>query len=268
MRTYIEMLKVELHTHTADDPVDVIPHSTGDLIDRAATLGFDAVAVTLHDRQLDLRPWQSYASERGVVLIPGVEQTIEGKHVLLLNFEHGADRVRTFDDLTRLKARSSGLVIAPHAFFPAPTCLWGALERHAPLFDAVERNAMFTRQVDFNVRAERWARTHDKPIVGNGDVHRLRQLGTTYTLVDAERHPDAICRAIAAGRVQVISAPLAWTTVATLLSSFAAAGRRRGWRQALSRRDQEEPGGQNRQQPQRQADFARAAGNRVEQRVQ
>jgi predicted metal-dependent phosphoesterase TrpH len=233
MRTLPEMLKVELHTHTADDPVDNIPHSTRDLIDRAATLGFDALAVTLHNRQLDLRPWQPYASERGVVLIPGVECTIEGKHVLLLNFKRDADEVRTFGELAALKARSAGLVVAPHPFFPSTTCLWNDLDRHARLFDAVERNAMFTRQVDFNIRAERWASAHDKPVVGNGDVHRLRQLGTTYTLVDAERHPDSICAAIAEGRVKVVSTPLDWATVVAVLSAVAAAGRRPGWRETL-----------------------------------
>ncbi len=57
--TFDQMLKVELHTHTADDPYDDVPHSTIELIDRAATLGYDALAVTLHDRQLDVRPFAS-----------------------------------------------------------------------------------------------------------------------------------------------------------------------------------------------------------------
>src|SRR5207302_7756833 len=113
------LLKVELHAHTADDPVDDIPYSTRDLIDRAAALGFDALAVTLHDRQLDLRPLHAYAAERRIVLIPGIERTIAGKHVLLLNFERGTEDVRTFDDLRALKARASGLVVAPHPFFPS-----------------------------------------------------------------------------------------------------------------------------------------------------
>src|SRR5688572_21539300 len=102
------VLKVELHTHSADDPVDRIPHSTIQLIDRAAELGFDALAVTLHDRQLDLEPFTSYAVERGITLIPGIERTIQGKHVLLLNFRRGAQDVVTFDDLARLKARERG----------------------------------------------------------------------------------------------------------------------------------------------------------------
>ena len=48
------MLKVELHAHSADDPVDAIPHTTLQLIERAAEMGYNALAVTLHDRQLEL----------------------------------------------------------------------------------------------------------------------------------------------------------------------------------------------------------------------
>ena len=214
------MLKVELHAHTADDPVDRIPHTTRELIDRAATLGYDAVAITLHERQLDLAHLTPYAADRGIVLIPGTERTIEGKHVLLLNFRHGAEDVRTFADLARLKSRARGLVVAPHPFFPTSLCLGSDLDRYADLFDAVERNAMFTRLVDFNRRAERWAESHGKPVVGNGDVHRLVQLGTTYSLVDAPPDADAICAAVAAGRVRVESRPLAWRDVARLLSSM------------------------------------------------
>ncbi len=52
------MLKVELHSHTSDDPHDRIPYSAEQLIDRAAALGYDALAITLHDKQLDLRAWR------------------------------------------------------------------------------------------------------------------------------------------------------------------------------------------------------------------
>jgi predicted metal-dependent phosphoesterase TrpH len=214
------MLKVELHTHTADDPIDAIPHTTFELIDHAAALGYDALAITLHEHQLDLRPFAPYAAARGIVLIPGVERTIEGKHVLLLNYARGTADVRTFADLARLKSRASGLVVAPHPFFPTSVCLRGALERHADLFDAVERNAMFVRGADFNRPAERFAACHGKPVVGNCDVHRLAQLGTTYSLVDAAPDADAICEAIAAGRVSVESHPLEWTAAARLMSAL------------------------------------------------
>src|SRR5262249_32624971 len=191
-------------------------------IDRAAALDYHALAVTLHERQLDLRPYEGYAADRGIVLIPGMERSIEGRHTLLLNFGSGAEDVRTFDDLARLKRRQPGLVIAPHRFFPGPPCFGPRREHHGWLFAAIERNARFRAWVAFNRRAERWAAEHGKPIVGNCDVHRLRQLGTTYSIVDAEAHSDSICAAIAAGRVRVESRPLTWFEVTRTLGSMAA----------------------------------------------
>jgi predicted metal-dependent phosphoesterase TrpH len=216
------MLKVEFHSHTADDPIDRIPHTTTDLIDRAAALGYAALAITLHDRQLDIGPLVPYAAERGVVLIPGVERTILGRHVLLINFRSGTEDVRTFEDLARLKRRTPGVVIAPHPFFPAWTCLHGFLDRYPDLFDAVEYNAMFTATINFNKRAVRWAARHGKPMVGCGDIHRLHQLGTTFSVVNAAADPDSICAAIAAGQVRVESTPLDWFSAVRTMTELVA----------------------------------------------
>jgi predicted metal-dependent phosphoesterase TrpH len=231
------VLKVELHSHSADDPIDRISHTTTQLIERAAALGYDALAVTLHDRQLDLAPFRRRADELGITLIPGIERTIEGKHVLLLNFRRGAEDVASFEDLARLRARERGLVVAPHPFFPGAPCLRGLMNRHADLFDAVEYNAMFTASLNFNDAAERWARAHGKPMVGNGDVHRLRQLGTTWSLVDAERDADSICAAVLAGRVQVEARPHSWLSAATLATELIGSSflPRRLWQSAPSR---------------------------------
>jgi len=79
---------------------------------------------------------------------------------------------------------------------------------------------MYTSLLNFNRPAKRWAAAHGKPLVGNGDVHRLCQLGTTYSLVDADASPDAICAAIAAGRVQVETRPLSWPHAAQIISSL------------------------------------------------
>ena len=215
------VLKVELHSHTADDPHDRIRYSAEQLIDRAGTLGYDALAITLHNRQLDVAPLATHAARRGVVLIPGIERTISGKHVLLLNFPREAEDVRSFADLASLKRRHpGGLVVAPHPYFPAFSSLWGLLDDHADLFDAVEVNAMFTDAVDFNAPARRWAQARGKPLVGTGDIHRLSQLGTTYSLVDAVPDADAICAAIKAGRVTVEASPLSWPTVVRLLGDL------------------------------------------------
>ena len=217
------MLKTELHTHTSADPHDYIPHSTTDLIDRAAALGYHALAITLHDCWFDVRGLADYARARGITLISGIERTIDRKHVLLLNFDAAAERVNSFDELGRLRrAQPHGLVIAPHPFYPARCCLGGLLERHADLFDAVELNAFYISQVDyFNRSAVNWARRLGKPIVANADVHRLNQLGKTFSLVDAAPEPNAICAAIREGRVEIQTRPLSLLEAATYAAGLA-----------------------------------------------
>lgn len=216
------MLKTELHAHTSDDPHDYIPHSTTEFIDRAASLGYNALAITLHDRWFDVRSLAEYARTRGITLISGVEKTIDHKHVLLLNFDAAAENADSFDTLAELRrAQPAGLVIAPHPFYPARCCLGRSLDRHADLFDAVELNAFYTSQLDhFNRSAVSWARRAGKPIVANADVHRLKQLGTTFSLVDAAPDPDAICAAIRAGKVEIHTRPLSLLEAAAHLADL------------------------------------------------
>jgi predicted metal-dependent phosphoesterase TrpH len=219
------VIKVELHAHTALDPVDYIPHTTRHLIDRAAALGYGALAVTLHNRYYDPLADREYARDRGVVLIPGIERTIDRRHILLLNFPSDCAAVATFDDVRELKRRyPRGLVVAPHAFYPTGSAMRGMADRYADVVDAVEVNSMFTPWLDFNRRAIAWARTNGKPVVGNTDLHLLEQLGTTYTLVDAERDADAICDAIRAGRVELRSNALPSMRAAWIFSRMLAGG--------------------------------------------
>ena len=150
-------LKVDLHLHTSEDPEDLISHDAQTLVERAHVLGFDALALTLHDRQLADARLTDYAKDLGITLIPGLERTIDGRHVLLLNFPAAAEHVRTLADIATLKARCNGIVIAPHPFFPHPSCLRGRMDAHADLFDAVEWSYFWTGGLNFNERAARWA---------------------------------------------------------------------------------------------------------------
>ena len=231
------MIKTELHAHTADDPHDLIPYSTAALVDHAAALGYGAIAVTLHDDVCPIDATVEYARGRGVVLLSGIERTIEGKHVLLIN---GPARallaVRTFADLAALRAdHPAVLVVAPHPFYPVSTAMGSRLlERHRDLVDAIEYSGLYTRELDFNRRAVAWARRQGKPVVGNSDLHRLQQLGSTYSLVDAPADADAICAAIRAGRVELRTHPLTWPHAARFCSEMIMSGVRRRWQRRLS----------------------------------
>jgi predicted metal-dependent phosphoesterase TrpH len=223
------VIKTELHAHTDGDGSDRIAHSAHSLIDRAAALGYGALAITLHDRWTDPAALRDYALERDIVLLSGIERSIQRKHVLIINGPKSAERLRTFDDLTAFRADNpSALVVAPHAFYPIPSALGSALDRHPTLFDALEVNAMHVKGIDFNRRAVQWAIGHGKPLVGNSDLHILAQMGTTYSLVDAvARTPDAICEAIRSGRVQVVTEHLGWIRAASFFTRMVLNGGRK-----------------------------------------
>lgn len=222
----MDVLKVDLHLHTAEDPIDNIEHDAAALVDRAAANGFHALAITLHERQLVDRGLFSYARERGIVLVPGIERTVARRHVLLLNYPAAAaESVHTFDDLARLREHGDGLVIAPHPFFPGASCLGSDLDRHSELFDAVEWSYFWTRGANFNASAAAWAWCRGKAVVGNSDLHDLRQFGRTYSLVDAPSDPDAICDAIRRGRVSIVTAPVPLRELASVLTGMLARGK-------------------------------------------
>jgi predicted metal-dependent phosphoesterase TrpH len=229
------MIRVDLHAHTADDPEDRVPYTARDLIVHAAAVGYGAIAITLHDAPFDPAPLAAFARQHGVRLIPGVERTIQRSHVLLLNFPAAAAMaVNRLDDIAALKAaHPDGLVVAPHPFYPIGSALGRQrLEAFAPLWDAIEVNALRVRVLDWNRGAIAWARAHGRPLVGNGDVHRLTQLGRTWSEVDVDVPADlsdaeaaaAICAAIRAGRVRVAGAPLSPWRAAIIFAQMVIGG--------------------------------------------
>jgi len=78
-------LKSDLHLHTAEDPLDRVRYTAKELISKAADQGFDVISITNHHRMTFDQDLLSYARERGILLIPGIEMTIQRRHVLVLN---------------------------------------------------------------------------------------------------------------------------------------------------------------------------------------
>ncbi len=193
--------KIDLHLHTLDDPMDHhVHHTAEELIDLATDMGFTALAITLHRRQFESERVRSYASERGIVLIPGVEQDVEGAHVLLLNFAREvADSIHTFAELRRAK-KPDNMVVAAHPFYPNSTCLKERIFAYPDLFDAVEISGFYHRAWNPNHKAEAAAKRLGLPVIGNSDTHTLEQFGSIWTEVESEHNPVAILTALKQGR--------------------------------------------------------------------
>jgi len=206
------MIKVDFHMHTGEDPADGLDYPATALIDRAGDLGFAAIAITLHRRVLDDERVFEYARQKGVLLIKAVEWIVRGRDVLLLNVRSQAEveRILTWDDLRayRQERGQSVLVIAPHPYFPVFHSLFGYVERHIDLFDAIEHAQIHLPWLNFNRRALSKAWEHGKPVVANSDAHNLWMFGRHYTLVDAEPAIASIFDAIRAGKVEWVSPSL------------------------------------------------------------
>ena len=202
----LTLLKADLHLHTREaEPW--IAYDALTLIDRAARESFQVLSITNHDTLTFSESLSDYAKERGVVLIPGAEATIEGRHVLLYNFDVHVSAIRTFDRLRRFKG-PDWMVVAAHPFFPAPISLGRRLLDEIDVFDAVEFSHFYASTVDFNRRAVALAREVGLPLLGSSDTHLARQFGTTYSLVESEPTVACVLSAIRKGQVQIVSHPL------------------------------------------------------------
>ncbi len=203
-------LKVDLHTHTADDPEETIHHTGRELIDKAHRLEFDALCITNHNAVCSNGYLRDYARELGIILLPGVEITVQGKHVIIINAQEEILKARTFDDLRRMRNGNS-LIVAPHPYFPGLYSLFGKMRLNIELFDAIEFSWFYHSHINFNLFAARAAEEFGLPLLGTSDCHKLGKFGSTYSVVDAEKDPESIIEAVKAGRIEVAANPLKLT---------------------------------------------------------
>src|SRR5438552_2168110 len=99
-------IKVDLHIHTLDDPKDVIDFSAHQLLEKARSLGFGVLAITLHDAVFDRPEVFADAAEMGILLISAAEMRLEGADVIILNVKPGdVVGLQSFDDLRALRAK-------------------------------------------------------------------------------------------------------------------------------------------------------------------
>jgi len=201
-----KLLKIDFHIHTMEDEDNHIDYTSYELIDQAAALSFDAIAITNHDLMIYDEKLVTYAKEKGVILFPGVERSIDHKHVLLINFSE-IESLNTYETIQKAK-NDDNLVIAPHPFFPGMQSLGKDMYSQSKLFDAIEFCHFYNPRLNFNREAIRYAKQYSLPLIGGSDAHVREQFGRCYSLVKSEKNKIAIIKAIKKGHVQVVAPPL------------------------------------------------------------
>lgn len=220
-------LKVDLHTHTAEDPLENINYDAFQLIDRASQKGFDVLSITNHNLVTYSQELAEYGKKKGILLIPGIEATFSDKEVLILNPDFKINPLKSsLEDLPRIN-NDNNLIIAPHPFFPNKKSLKSDLFPYLSCFDAIEFSHFYNRYINFNREAVHTANQYHKPLVGMSDCHNIWQFGTTYTLVEAEKEMLSVFQAIKKGKIEIGTTPVSLRTMARVSLNFFLAKRLR-----------------------------------------
>jgi len=201
-----QLLKIDFHIHTQEDTDNHIDYNAIELIDLSVSLSFDAIAITNHNTITSNEQLVSYAKKKGIVLFPGVERSIDNKHVLLINFSD-VDSLDSYDAILDAKT-DHNLVIAPHPFFPGMQSLGKDMYAHPELFDAIEFCHFYSPKLNFNQEAIRYAKQYRLPLMANSDAHIREQFGRCYSLVKSNKNKNDIIKAIKKGHVKQIAPPL------------------------------------------------------------
>src|SRR5947208_8930620 len=216
-----DWIKIDLHIHTLDDPKDAVDFSAHQLLERARSLGFRVLAITLHDAVFDRKEVFADAAAMGILLIPAVEVRLLGADVIVLNVTaEEIAQVRNFDDLRRLRARrgNSMFSIAPHPFYIFGGSIGSRLVAEIDCFDAIEFCHFHVGLFNPNRRAKRVASRFGKPLIATSDAHRLHAFGRHYTSIPM---PPALTLDNVSAALR--SGPLRLTSPASSFADFVSA---------------------------------------------
>jgi len=174
------ILKGNLHAHTTFSDGRL---SVEDVVARYRDLGYDFLAITDHDEQIQPDYWMNLpASDDRLIILPGVELDyrplsqhvgkVTGDKETLYVLNHPARYSLTVEQALR-RVRRIG-----REWFP---------------LHAVEVTDTGIYHAEYDVEAI------SLPKVATDDSHEAGHIGRAWIEVDAARNPDAILRAIKAG---------------------------------------------------------------------
>ncbi len=217
-----EWIKIDLHIHTLDDPKDAVDYSAHQLLERAHSLGFRVLAITLHDAVFEQKDVYSDAAAMGILLIPAAEVRLCGADVIVLNVTSAeVAELKNFDDLRTLRARrgNSIFTFAPHPFYVFGGSIGSRLLAEIDCFDAIEFCHFHVGLFNPNRRAKRVATRFGKPLIATSDAHRLHAFGRHYTSIPM---PPALTvenvfAALRSGPLRLTSPPCSFTDLASAI---------------------------------------------------
>ena len=204
------MLSVELHAHSAlsydgRDSVDM-------LLEQAAAVGLDALAVTDHDEFAASERAVELAPEFDLIGIPAMEVTSQAGHVLAMGIAEQVPSRLSFADTIDAIHDAGGIAIVPHPFQKSRSGVAANISKdELRSADAIEvyNSRLLTGRA--NRQARSFAERFEIPQTAGSDAHIAEMVGQAVTAVEAsELSAQGIIDAIEAGRTSVEGRRTPW----------------------------------------------------------
>jgi len=194
-------LKIDMHVHTCYSKDSLI--TLEELLSYAKKRGLDGLAITDHDT---IEGALKMASEKSLLIIPGVEISSSEGHIVGLNITRPIPKKLSARETVDRIHGAGGIAVACHpaGFFRQ------SLRKHVDsTFDAIE--VMNSAEIPFGralKQSMRIASCLGKPQVAGSDAHFGPEIGCAYTVLDSEPNVDDIVKAMCKGQCQPSGGPI------------------------------------------------------------
>jgi predicted metal-dependent phosphoesterase TrpH len=192
MAVRLLQVKIDPHVHTHYSYDSVIKPE--ELVFYAKRRGLDGIAITDHDV---IEGAIKIARNTDYLIIPGIEVTSLGGHVIGLNVEEQVPSKLSVDETVDKIHEVGGIAVACH---PSALFKESLGKRTTARFDAIE--VINSSVIPFN-RSKRKSQKIASMLgiakVAGSDAHYGPEIGYAYTIVDAELDADEIVKAISKG---------------------------------------------------------------------
>jgi len=204
VKTHVPNLRIDLHLHT-NYSLDA-KTTLEEAVRYAKKNQLDGIAVTDHDTVEGAR---RIAKEKDLLIIPGIEVSSQHGHILGLNItEPIQPKLGVAETAERIQLLGGLAVIAHPAVIIKGL---GARIDTSSRIDAIE--VINAAAIPFYLSiysSRRLALRLRLPQTAGSDSHYPNEIGSAYTIIDADPNPDDVMEAIRKGRTEPRGKPISW----------------------------------------------------------